>query len=1801
MANAQQSNSNNSSSKNVETVTKSQSKISRALWYIYDGFPQSEQDDSPNLTINTDLYAIQNGRVRIEASAKVSGSVLEAQLKSISATEISIYKRIVNAWIPIKNIKRLEELSELQFADVVYKPTPEVGSVDSEADSAMAAGIAKRTYCLDGDGIRVGILSDTYNANGGASAGVSSGDLPGAGNPNGYTKPVTVVLDAPTGIDEGRAMSELVHDVAPGAELFFSSALYGQAAFANSILGLANTSNCDVIVDDIRYFEEPFYMDGVIAQACDKVWDLGVPYFASAGNYAQSSYEAPYFENRGSRWHDFDAGPGVDTMQSISVQAPSTVNITLQWDDPWGTLTPNSPQTDLDLYIYNAAGTVQHFSSTDNNLISLEPSEFINFSVGGTGTFTFNVAIRRFSGPWPATLKWVIRNASGLVINEFSTPTINGQSTGYGHSNAKGANAVGACWWAQSPAYGFNPPLPEPFTSSGGVQIRYDTNGVALAAPITRAKPDFTAIDGVSNTFFGSGNKFFGTSAAAPNAAAVAALMLEADGTLSPAQVRTMLANSAIDMSSPGFDYLTGAGLIQADSALAQVYEASCSIDSISLVAGPTLLPGDTTYAVTSRVHYRNNICSDTLEIAGQKFAANMSGTQDVTLTGLPADGAPVLTTAAFKNNPLCGISVFAPFVTPTPPAVIALDTLVITEIMYNSPVSGSDSLEYIEIHNPTGAPINLNGYYFFGVNYTFGNVSIPAGGYVVVCESSSTLLSQYGAFGYEWSGALTNTGELLLLKDALGRTVDSVEYDNISPWPTAANGTGPSLVLCNPADDNAVATNWVVSTQNSGKVINGMTLLGSPGKADRACGACQTSDSTTLNLITCHVAQVGVSVITLQNINGCDSVITTITTLDTGSRNTLASITICEGDSALLLGTYRKIAGTYYDTLNNINGCDSILEQTLNVNAIDTTQINLTSSDPGQVGVISQILTGTNGCDSVVITTTTYVPNPCAAPDSTYTTAITCDSTQSGISTVTYTGTNGCDSLHTTNTIYDPGSQTTLPSITICSGDSTVIFGSYRSIAGVLFDTVLNRNGCDSILVQTLVVNPIDTTTLTATTSDTSQVGVSIMVLSGNDNCDSVVVTTTTYVAIPTQANIRITEIMYNPPESGTDTLEFVEIFNAGASAVNLSGYGFTEGISYTFGNVGINSGDYLVVAGDSLAMFSTFGISSYEWSGILSNGGEDLVFKDNVGRTLDSVEYDNNGSWPSAANGGGPSIVLCDLQLNQNDGASWKASTSATGIISAGGELKASPGFSDPVCQNAINCQLSAWSPWSACDTSCGGGQQFRTRTILLQGSNGGIVCDSTDLIETRSCNTQPCPVDCEVSAWGPWSACDTSCGGGTRFRTRTILVAAANGGASCPSLIEYDTCNTQPCPTAINCQLSAWSPWSACDTSCGGGQQFRTRTILVQGSNGGIVCDSTDLIETRSCNTQPCPVDCEVSAWGPWSACNTSCGGGTRFRTRTILVAAANGGAACPSLIEYDTCNTQPCNTANTMSLVSDSGWSLSTVVTLATSNSYPWPGVSSVPATSTFTLPALVGQPYPWEHLYTVSGSQVIKAGSGVTYYRKTFELTENTDINARFRMFVDDDMQIFINGQWIALEDGMGPQNWRTENHDILFNDDGSVTNPNAGGDPFDYYTSVSLDSIFSTGENDIILAIRNRTSKPDVGGFSFRMDLDKGGLPVMVEKSVTSNRKLSSSAIPQITVYPNPSNGFINIIADGLKDGDAMELNLYDMSGKVLISTKRVYKANGVNQLDLSPLAAGAYTLRIKAQGVDLSKAVMLK
>jgi len=168
---------------------------------------------------------------------------------------------------------------------------------------------------------------------------------------------------------------------------------------------------------------------------------------------------------------------------------------------------------------------------------------------------------------------------------------------------------------------------------------------------------------------------------------------------------------------------------------------------------------------------------------------------------------------------------------------------VIITEIMYNPPESGNDSLEYIELHNFHNFPTDISGWTFFPLNsieYTFpAGTIIPPGGYIVVAKSASAFESVFGFTPIVWTaGALSNNGEVIELHDAGGVVKDHVTYSNALPWPVEAAGMGPSIVLCDFNSDNSLPGSWQAASTGTGIIINGHEVKGNPGAASGCTGS---------------------------------------------------------------------------------------------------------------------------------------------------------------------------------------------------------------------------------------------------------------------------------------------------------------------------------------------------------------------------------------------------------------------------------------------------------------------------------------------------------------------------------------------------------------------------------------------------------------------------------------------------------------------------------------------------------------------------------------------------------------------------------------------------------------------------------------------------------------------------------------------------------------------------------------------------------------------------------------------------
>jgi subtilisin family serine protease len=292
-----------------------------------------------------------------------------------------------------------------------------------------------------------------------------------------------------------------------------------------------------------------------------------VTYVSSVGNAAKKSYEAPFRPviRNGSTVHDFDPGKKVVTAQTVTIPGWGEFIISFQWDEPFYSAGGAfGAQSDIDLHFYYRG---QYLGSCDDNNHGGDAIEICGVTNEGPVGGSIQMVVELREGPSPGLIKFVnFGNAT------FSFATQSG--TCFGHANAKGAIAIGAVDYRNTPRFG-KPLVLEKFSSAGGVPIFFDTVGRRLATPEVRRVPWVVALDGVDTTFFGGKDtdrtgwpNFFGTSAAAPHVAGVAALMQEDSPVLTPAEIRKRMAETAIDFGPAGHDYLCGYGIIDAYSAV---------------------------------------------------------------------------------------------------------------------------------------------------------------------------------------------------------------------------------------------------------------------------------------------------------------------------------------------------------------------------------------------------------------------------------------------------------------------------------------------------------------------------------------------------------------------------------------------------------------------------------------------------------------------------------------------------------------------------------------------------------------------------------------------------------------------------------------------------------------------------------------------------------------------------------------------------------------------------------------------------------------------------------------------------------------------------------------------------------------------------------------------------------------------------------------------------------------------------------------------------------------------------------
>ena len=643
-----------------------------ALWASGELLPEDRQ---PPPDAAPAAEQTEDGRVLADIRAEVTVEVL-GRIRELGGAVVNSVPRYraIRALLPLSSVEplaALEAIRTIRTADEArmrgqastFPLAVGTGTADpavarktntTAGDAAHRASQARRTHGVDGTGIGIGVLSNGVQTLADRQA---SGDLPAR----------VTVLPGQEGVgDEGTAMLEIVHDLAPGADLYFATAFGGQASFAANIEALCE-AGADVIVDDMYYFLEPNLQDGVIIEGLDAAVADGCVYFSAAGNQGNLN------DGTSSVWEgDYAAGSALvvdgETLGTRHVfgggaeQNPVGLyfgRVVLQWADPLG-----ASSNDYDLFLVNAEGHVVA-SSTDTQDGTQDPIESIS-----TGIFSY------------ADARLVVVKASGadryLRLQAFNVKLdIATAGNTFGHAAAENAFGVGQVDVRTAGGTGGVFDGTESVrtgSSDGPRRVFFEADGTAITASDFSStggkvlqKPDLAAATCVSTATPGF-SPFCGTSAAAPHAAGIAALMLEAAGgpkQVTLAQLRTAMAAAALDIEAEGSDRDSGAGIVMAARAVDAVDVAAADRNEAPTVARAvadrTVAPGSDAVTVDLAATF-NDPDDTTLTYTAassdpDRLAVAIDGTQATLTPATP--GRYVVTLRATDPDGLSAVETF--------------------------------------------------------------------------------------------------------------------------------------------------------------------------------------------------------------------------------------------------------------------------------------------------------------------------------------------------------------------------------------------------------------------------------------------------------------------------------------------------------------------------------------------------------------------------------------------------------------------------------------------------------------------------------------------------------------------------------------------------------------------------------------------------------------------------------------------------------------------------------------------------------------------------------------------------------------------------------------------------------------------------------------------------------------------------------------------------------------------------------------------------------------------------------------
>ncbi len=466
------------------------------------------------------------------------GSSIEAIKPFVyEITDCDDENSVAVAWITVNKLEELASMEEVMKIRTALPPVINVGSVNTQGDDIHGTANVRADYGQDGTGIKIGVISDGVDHLADSQA---SGDLPAD----------VTVLSNSYGGDEGTAMLEIIHDMVPGAKLYFHDCGANTIAFNKAMDNLA-AAGCNIIVDDILWFTEPYFEDGenenVAAHMANLVNSTNILFVSSAGNHAGRHYQGTYVNN-GNNLHD--------KYFTLLMKPGSEIEVYLQWDDPF-----TSSSNDYDLYLTDENDIVVMDSTDPQNGTSghNNPFEYMKFTNPGPEQ-EYYILIENYDGlAATRTLELFFFNSTDAILDKTNLVT---EDSIFGHPAVPSVIAVAAI-----SSFDENHDDVQYFSSEGPVTI---------AHPVAsqRQKPDICGVDEVNISGAGKFGELYnnswyfpGTSAAAPHVAAVAAQIWTSNPSMTAVEVRNILLSDAtddIDTYGIGFDYISGYGIANA-------------------------------------------------------------------------------------------------------------------------------------------------------------------------------------------------------------------------------------------------------------------------------------------------------------------------------------------------------------------------------------------------------------------------------------------------------------------------------------------------------------------------------------------------------------------------------------------------------------------------------------------------------------------------------------------------------------------------------------------------------------------------------------------------------------------------------------------------------------------------------------------------------------------------------------------------------------------------------------------------------------------------------------------------------------------------------------------------------------------------------------------------------------------------------------------------------------------------------------------------------------------------------------